>query len=79
MIQIKVRTDAGRQTIIAESTATIRNTLEENNIEYSGNGYVCNLDGKILKAGEFDKTFEEFGIESECNLFVIVKADGAAR
>lgn len=60
---------------VDENTTTIRQFLEENEIDYSR--AITSLDGCPLQAGDMDKTFAEFGITEKCLLTSVVKADNA--
>lgn len=74
-ITVTFANNAGRSTDIVSSTDTIRKALEEHGIDYS-RGMVM-LDGAQLRAGDLDKTFEEYGIADHCYLACIVKMDNA--
>lgn len=60
---------------VDENTTTIRQFLEENEIDYSR--AITSLDGCPLQAGDMDKTFANFGITEKCLLTSVVKADNA--
>lgn len=60
---------------VDENTTTIRQFLEENEIDYSR--AITSIDGCPLQAGDMDKTFAEFGITEKCLLTSVVKADNA--
>lgn len=77
MIKVNFLTNNGRSTGYASEDATIREVLEENNINYAVG--VTQLDGISLKPGDMDKRFEEFGIGETCYLSVVVKADNAVK
>ena len=78
MISINVRTNTTRRTISADVTSTPRSVFSELGIDTSTS--MVNLDGAILRADDFGKTFEELRVPdgSTANLNAIVKADGAA-
>lgn len=75
MIKVTIITNAGQNTIMASEAATIREILEENNVNYSVG--VTSIDGCPMRTGDMDKTFEEMGIEDRCYLSCVVKADSA--
>lgn len=58
-----------------ENTTTVRQFLEENEIDYSR--AITSIDGCPLQAGDMDKTFADFGITEKCLLTSVVKADNA--
>ena len=78
MISINVRTNTTRRTVSIDVTSTPRDVFNELGVDTSTS--MVNLDGAILSAADFGKTFEELRIAdgSTANLNAIVKADGAA-
>ncbi len=76
MISVVIGNNMGRSTSIIDSSTTIRKALENNDIDYSLG--MTSLDGSTLRAGDLDKTFEDFGITEKCYLLQTVKADNAA-
>lgn len=78
MISINVRTNTTRRTVSVDVTSTPRDVFNELGVDTSTS--MVNLDGAILSAADFGKTFEELRIAdgSTANLNAIVKADGAA-
>ena len=75
MINVIVGQNAVRKSDIVESSTTLREVLENNNIDYTVG--VMHLDGVSLQPGDLDKTFSDFGIENRCYLLNVVKADNA--
>lgn len=77
MIQLNVRTNTTRRTITTDVTSTPHSVFGEMGIDTSTS--MVNLDGAILSAADFKKSFEALGIAdgSTANLNAIVKADGA--
>lgn len=77
MIQLNVRTNTTRRTITTDVTSTPRSVFTEMGIDTSTS--MVNLDGAILSAEDFGKTFDRLGVAdgSVANLNAIVKADGA--
>lgn len=77
MISINVRTNTTRRTITTDVTTTPKEVFAELGIDTSTS--MVNLDGAILSAADFGKTFEALNIAdgSTANLNAIVKADGA--
>lgn len=78
MISINVRTNTTRRTVSVDVTSTPRDVFNELGVDTSTS--MVNLDGAILSAADFGKSFEELRIAdgSTANLNAIVKADGAA-
>lgn len=75
MIQVKIVSNATRKTINVDPNKTIREVLEENNIDYDiAPTYI---DGSPLNVGEHDKTFKELGITEKCILSAVVKTQNA--
>lgn len=75
MIKVTVGNNLNRTAVIADPSTKIRKVLEDNNIAYENGG--THLDGVSLKAGDFDKSFADFGITDKCYLLNVVKADAA--
>ena len=75
MIKVIVGNNVERKSDIVEPTATLRQVLEANEIDYTRG--VMHLDGASLEAGDLDKTFADFGITDKCFLLNVVKADNA--
>lgn len=75
MIKVIVGNNVDRQSDIVEPTATLRQVLESNDIDYTRG--VMHLDGASLSPGDLDKTFADFGIAEKCFLLNVVKADNA--
>lgn len=77
MISINVRTNTTRRTVTTDVTSTPKEVFAELGIDTSTS--MVNLDGAILSAADFGKTFEALNIAdgSTANLNAIVKADGA--
>ncbi len=76
MLQAIIGNNMGRNIVIVSEDATLRQVLEENNIDYTVG--MTSLDGATLRAGDLDKTFADFGITEKCYLLNVVKADNAA-
>lgn len=75
MIQIKIVTNTSRKTITADANRTIREVLEENNVNYDVAPVY--LDGAPLQAGDHDKTFAGIGINEKCTLTAVIKTENA--
>ena len=77
MISISVRTNTTRKTISTDITSTPKAVFAELGVDTSTS--MVNLDGTPLSGVDFNKSFEELGVEdgSTASLNAIVKADGA--
>ena len=75
MIQVRLSTNTERKTITVDPETSIRNVLEDNNIDYSRTPIY--LDGAPLEAGSMDKTFADYNIAEHCVLTAIVKTNNA--
>lgn len=73
MIQVHITNNTNRDTVFARNTDTIRQTLEAAGIDYTRG--TMRMDGAPLGAGDFDKTFEQFGVTEKTFLSAITKAD----
>lgn len=76
MVKVMVGNNVKRESVIVDSTTTLRTVLEDAGIDYTRG--VMHLDGSSLMAGDLDKTFADFGITEKCFLLNVVKADNAA-
>lgn len=78
MISVNVRTNSARTTVSADITETPSDVFNKLGVDTSTS--MVNLDGAVLSAADFKKTFEELRVTdgSSVNLNSIVKADGAA-
>lgn len=76
MVKVTVGNNVKRETVIVESTETLRTTLENAQIDYTRG--MTTLDGTTLAAGDLDKTYAEHGITEKCFVLNVVKADNAA-
>lgn len=75
MVQVKLSTNTQRKTITVDANTSIRNILEENDIDYSRTPIY--IDGAPLQVGDMDKTLAECGIADRCMIAAIVKTDNA--
>ena len=75
MVKVVVGNNVKRETVIVDSSTTLRSVLEDAGIDYTRG--VMHLDGSSLNPGDLDKTFERFGITEKCFLLNVVKADNA--
>ncbi len=75
MIRVNYGSNVKKGSTIVNENTTIRDFLRDVNIDYSRG--VTSLDGAPLQSGDFDKTFADFNITSECFLYSVVKVDNA--
>ena len=75
MIQIRITTNTIRKTIATDENNTIRQVLDNNNINYEVTPVY--LDGAPLNIGDHDKTFAELGIKEKCMLTAVIKTENA--
>ena len=75
MIKVTVGSNVKRNTVIVDSTITLRSVLKDNGIDYTRG--TMHLDGCPLQPGDLDNTFKDFGLGEECWLLNVVKADNA--
>lgn len=73
MIKVVIGTNTDRQTVIVEAQKTLRDVLEDAEIDYSAGS--MHLDGATIKPGDLDKSFEDLGIRDKCYLISVVKSD----
>ena len=71
MIQVTVGTNTNRRRV----NVAPKEVLEQNNVNYSAT--TIHLDGAPLNATEINSTFTDLGIDSDCYLLSIVKAENA--
>lgn len=75
MIQVTVGTTTKRNKKNYPSETSIRNILEDNNIDY-GVATIM-LDGANIKADEMDKSLASLGKVEKCMLIAVIKAEAA--
>lgn len=74
MIKVTLGTNLNRTSIIVDPSRTVKSVLKENNIDYAAGG--IHLDGLAIIGDELNKTFTQFGIDDECILISVIKANG---
>ena len=80
MIKVILGNNVERVSDVVESTITLRQALEANDIDFTRG--VMHLDGSSLNPGDLNKTFAELGYDGsegkdKCFLLNVVKADNA--
>lgn len=74
MIQVTLGTNTDREIILVDPSKTIRDILEEHNIDYASGS--VRLDSKPISGSDLDKSFTEHDVSEKCYLIVVVKANG---
>ena len=78
IIKVEMRTSVGTQSGTYEnSTTTVRQVLEDFEVDYENPKAVTNINGAALKPGDADKTFAELGIDRDVRIASVIKGDGA--
>lgn len=75
MLKVTVGNNVKRESVIVDSSTTLRTVLEDAGIDYTRG--IMHLDGSSLNPGDLDKTFGDFGITEKCFLLNVVKQDNA--
>lgn len=75
IVNVKIGTNLNRTTVSVTSDRTIRQLLEENNINYATTTVF--LDGDTVRAGDMDKTLEDFNIQDTCYIIASQKTENA--
>ena len=73
MIRVHIGNNVDHYPVAADPNATLKSVLEANGIDYSKGS--MSLDGATLKPGDLEKTFNDFGVTSQCFLLSIQKLD----
>lgn len=75
LVKVKVGTNLNRTEVTVPSNKTIREILEENEINYATTTIF--VDGVTVQLGEMDKTLEELGIRESCFIIAAQKTENA--
>lgn len=75
MLKITVGTNTNRKTVMATEDTTLRQCLEENDINYSAGQ--TSLDGCVLQPGDMDKTFAAMNVTEKAYLVTVAKMENA--
>ena len=75
MIRVTVGNNMSRKNVIVSEDTTIRQILEENDVDYTRTA-MC-LDGATLQPGDIDRPIGDFGIVDRCFLLGVQKTDNA--
>lgn len=71
MIEVNLGTNAGGSTVIVPASYTVKEVLEENNIDYTG--ATITLDGCPLDPSGLNRSLEGHGIKDKCFIAATVK------
>ena len=75
MLKITVGTNTNRKTVMVTEDTTLRQCLEENDINYATGQ--TSLDGCVLQPGDMDKTFAAMHVTAKAYLVCVQKMDNA--
>jgi len=75
IVNMVIGTNIDRNEVPVKTDSTIRQILEENEVNYTRG--VVQLNGASLRNEDLDKTLDDYGITTKGFLFSIVKADNA--
>lgn len=75
IVNVKVGTNLNRSQVMVQSNKTIREILEENDINYATSTVF--LDGTTLEAGGMDKTLDDYNIKETCYIIAAQKTENA--
>lgn len=75
MLKITVGTNTIRKTVMVTEDTTLRQCLEENDINYATGQ--TSLDGYVLQPGDMDKTFAAMNVTEKAYLVCVQKMDNA--
>ena len=75
IVNVKIGTNLNRETISVTSDKTIRELLEQQGINYATTTIF--LDGDTVRAGDMDKTLDDFNIADTCYIIASQKTENA--
>ena len=75
IVNVKIGTNLNRETISVTSDRTIRELLEQQGINYATTTIF--LDGDTIKAGDMDKSLDDFNIADTCYIIASQKTENA--
>ena len=75
IVNVKIGTNLNRETISVTSDKTIRELLEQQGINYATTTIF--LDGDTVRAGDMDKTLDDFNIGDTCYIIASQKTENA--
>lgn len=75
IVNVKIGTNLNRETISVTSDKTIRELLEMQDINYATTTIF--LDGDTIRAGDMDKSLNDFNIGETCYIIASQKTENA--
>lgn len=75
IVNVKIGTNLNRTTVSVTSDKTIRELLEAQGINYATTTIF--LDGDTVRAGDMDKTLNDFNIADTCYIIASQKTENA--
>jgi hypothetical protein len=75
IVNVKIGTNLNRETISVTSDKTIRELLEQQGINYATTTIF--LDGDTVRAGDMDKSLDDFNIADTCYIIASQKTENA--
>lgn len=75
MIKVISGTSLNKQELILSADTTLMEAAEKAGLNIGAGGITLN--GSMVSANEFNKTFSDFGVTDKCYLLQVVKADNA--
>lgn len=75
IVNVKIGTNLNRETISVTSDKTIRELLDQQGINYATTTIF--LDGDTIRAGDMDKTLDDFNIADTCYIIASQKTENA--
>jgi len=74
-VNVKIGTNLDRASIVVSSDRTIREILEDNEIQYATT--TIYVDGATVQPGDMDKSLDGFGIQETCYIIAATKTSNA--
>lgn len=75
MIKVITGTNLSKTELVVSADITLMEACEEAGLNVGQGGITLN--GSMVSAADFGKTFADFGIADKCYLLQVVKADNA--
>mgnify|MGYP003304293246 CR=1 FL=1 len=75
MIKVITGTGLSRTELVIEANTTLMSAAEQAGLNVGAGGITLN--GTMVSASDFNKTFKDFGVTDKCFLLQVVKADNA--
>lgn len=75
MIQVRLGNTTETRTVVIAKTTTLKQALQDNNIDYSM--ATLYLNGCTLQPSDVEKSFADHGINDSCTLMAIVNTKNA--